>query len=152
MDRAAHDEKVIDALSTIHARVKDSEIIVPPTVIQELFHVSKTSPNPYRRKLANTVLEKMLEWGFQPLNLVPVSHGIVEIIAHKISEKRLLPATEKNDSLILAESSLIGASVLLTSDKHLLGIDQDKLKFFLTSQDVTTPIIVSPFHIVKKFF
>ncbi len=151
LDRAANNETVIDALETIQKRVKNSEIIVPPTALHELAYFC-SEPSGTRKKLAVTVMCNMLEWGIQPLNLVPVGHGIVEVIAKTILDKGLLPDTQRNDSLILAESSLIGASVFLSSDDDMLSVNQDKLKFYLSSHDVSAPIIVSPFKIVKKFF
>ena len=48
-------------------------------------------------------------------------HGIAERIAGRIREQGLTPREELNDSLVLAESALLGCSLLLTSDEHLRG-------------------------------
>jgi hypothetical protein len=58
-----------------------------------------------------------------PVNLLPVGHGIVERVAEKLRSADLLPVAEVNDSQLVAESALLGARLLLSSDRHLRGID-----------------------------
>ena len=53
--------------------------------------------------------------------------------------------------MILAESALLGCSILLTSDGHLRGIDFQRLKLLLQDSYVAAPIIATPREIVKKF-
>ena len=40
----------------------------------------------------------------------------------------MIPEEEFNDGMILAETSLRQVSLLVTSDKHLLDIDEDELQ------------------------
>jgi hypothetical protein len=86
----------------------------------------------------------------RPINLVPVGHGIVDINAWKIRERKLIDENEKNDSLILAEVGLLGCSVLLTSDSHLTNIDPNMLREVMKDFDESIPIIQSPHQILKK--
>ena len=90
-------------------------------------------------------------WKIEPINLVPVGHGIVEVIAAKLRSAELLPADENHDALILAESSLLGCRILLTSDAHLRGIDFQRLTLLLKDFDVAAPMIATPREIVRKF-
>ena len=61
-----------------------------------------------------------------------------------------LPPTD--DSLVAAEAALLGCSILLTSDKHLRGIDYERLSVELQAFDVTVPVMATPAEIVRKFF
>jgi hypothetical protein len=60
----------------------------------------------------------------------------------------LLPAEEINDSLLLAESGLLGCTILLSSDEQLRGIDFERLTLELQAFDVTPPIVATPREIV----
>ena len=87
-----------------------------------------------------------------PASLIAVSHGIAERIAERVRSRSLMPEEEINDSLVLAESALLGCSLLLTSDEHLRGIDFERLTLELQAFDVAAPVIATPREIVRKFF
>jgi len=87
-----------------------------------------------------------------PANLIAVRHGIAERIAERVRERGLIPDEEINDSLLLAESALLGCSMLLTSDEHLRGIDFERLTLELQTFDAAAPVIATPREIVRKFF
>jgi hypothetical protein len=57
-----------------------------------------------------------------------------------------------NDAQILAESAVLGCSILLSSDEHLRAIDFQRLSFELAPFDVSVPVIATPKEIVRKFF
>ena len=105
------------------------------------------------RAAAQTALRSLAsQWGIQPLNLVPVGHGIVDAIAAKIRARGLLPDEETHDALILAESALLECSILLTSDAHLRAVDHASLSLLLQASHVASPIIATPRETVRKFF
>ena len=105
------------------------------------------------RAAAQTALRSLTsKWGIQPVNLVPVGHGIVDTIAAKIRARGLLPNEEKNDAFILAESAVLECSILLTSDAHLRAVDHESLALLLNASHVASPIIATPREIVRKFF
>jgi hypothetical protein len=87
-----------------------------------------------------------------PVNLMPVSHGIVERVAEKLRYAGLLPASEVNDSQLVAESALLGARLLLSSDAHLRGMDFARLTVELQNFELASPVIATPFEVVQKFF
>ena len=89
--------------------------------------------------------------GFEPLNLVPVGHGIVERIAGEIRHKDLLAAEKMNDSLIIAEAALLECRMLLSGDAHLRGVDFQRLTLLLQDFHVAAPVIATPREIVRKF-
>ncbi len=153
MDLADGNETVLDCLATIRKKLPKSVIIVPPTVIQELatiYHEGET-------KLAQELAYKALigirgKWGFQPINCVPVGHGIVEETARKIRAKGLVPEEEVHDSFVIAESALANATLLISNDSHIKDIDQQLLGEVLERCDVAKLIVCSPRKIVSHFF
>ncbi len=151
LDLALGTEAVMDAFETIRERIPQARIVVPPTVLQELAYAVKCGDTAKIRKAAFEALCRLQEWGIEPLNLVPVGHGIVERIAEAVRQRDILPIEEGNDALLLAESALMECGILLSTDGHLRGIDFQKLKLLLQDFHVSAPIIATPREIVKKF-
>lgn len=153
IDLAAKDPIVLDCFSTVKIRLDNPPILVLPTVIQELAYIADLGETAKARDLALKALRSLLHpWNFQPVNCVPVGHGIVEETARKIRAKGLVPEEEVNDSLIVAEAALVKITVLLSSDSHLKDIEQSELKAVLERCDLPTPLIFSPKKIVTDFF
>ena len=150
LDLAKDVEAVRDALDTIRQRLSDARFVVPPTVLHELALALRDDDAPMR-KAALRALAELRAWGFEPLNLVPVGHGIVERIADEIRRKDLLPTEEMNDSLIIAEAALLQCGMLLSSDAHLRGVDFERLTLLLQGFDMAAPVIATPREIVRKF-
>lgn len=141
------------ALETVRARLAHPIIFVPPTVIDELVVAHDNPEGPEEQRLATIALRKLRsEWKFQPVDFVPVGHGIVERVAEKIRERGFVPAEEVNDSFILAEAALMDCTLLITSDNHLLDMPAGPLKLLLDSCDVACPLMVSPRRIAREFF
>ena len=151
LDLAEEVETVVDAVTTIRGRLKDTRFVVPPTALHELALAVRDGETERIRKLAFRALSQLRAWGFEPLNLVPVGHGIVERIAEEIRRKDLLPTEERNDSLIVAESALLECRILLSGDAHLRGVDFQRLTLILKNFDVAAPVIATPREIVRKF-
>lgn len=146
-------EHVVDAVETIRSRVKGCRLVITVTVIHELAWQAEHAESPDEREEARKALGKSVHhFKIEPVNLLPVGHGIVDVIARKLHDAGLLPHDEKNDAYILAEAALLGCSILLTSDSHLRDISHEKLSMLLNQSDVRTPIIATPAEIVKKFF
>lgn len=154
LDYAAKDEIVVDCFATIRKRISNSAVVVLPTVLHELaLLVDSPDESEEARQAAYVALSSFHDgWRFQAVDCLPVEHGIVEEIARKVRDAGLLPSQEFNDSLILAEAALVGASILLSNDGHLLGMDQQKLKEVLEACDVAVPLVASPRKIVRDFF
>jgi hypothetical protein len=135
----------------IKERVPGVSIIVPPTVLHELGYFAQTNA----KGLGGSALQALelirAEPLLRPINLVPVGHGIVDINARKLREKKLILEDEINDSMVLAEAGLLGCSVLLTSDAHLVDINPEELREVMKAFDGSVPIIKSPHQILKQF-
>ena len=95
LDLAADTAVSWEALETIRRRLPDPIILVPPTVIDELVVAHDDPTDPEENRLAGIALTHLrAKWKFQPVDLVPVGHGIVERIAEKIRERGYLPHDE----------------------------------------------------------
>ncbi len=152
LDLAEGVEDVVDALAVIRQRIKDVRLVTPPTVNLELAYLSQFADEETVRANALMALRSLsLKWKLQPVNLVPIGHGIVDAVGLKIRAANLVPYEEEHDAMILAEAALLGCSILLTSDGHLRGIDFERLKHLLENSHVAAPVIATPREIVKKF-
>jgi predicted nucleic acid-binding protein len=153
IDFADKDETVVDCFSTLKKKLPKALIIVVPTVIAELVHLSKSAEHETAGLSVIALKSLRSPWGFNPLNLIPVGHGIVEETARKIRAARLLPEEELHDSMIIVEAGLTKATILLTSDGHLSEIRHEELKKILDRDcDIDCPIIVTPWKIVHDHF
>ncbi len=144
-------DEIVDAVSVILERVHEARLLMPPTVQQELAAWALHG-DAEKRKSARKALQFSQSWHMVPASLIAVSHGIAERIAERIRERGLIPEEEVNDSLVLAESALLGCSLLLTSDAHLRGIDFERLTLELQTFYVVAPVIATPREVVRKFF
>lgn len=153
LDLARNDETVLDGLATIRKRLAPVSFVVSPTVIQELADIADHGETAAVRNLAVAALTKLVqEWNFLPFNYLPVGDAIVFETGRKLRARKLIPEEEVNDSFVIVEAGLIGATLLISSDAHIHEIDQQMLKVELDAADISTPLISSPKNVVKKFF
>jgi hypothetical protein len=118
-------------------------------VLQELAERSLNGETVEERNVATTALKSMIGWGINPLNFVPVGHGIIETIADRMRTMQLLPYEERNDSFVIAEAALSDCNFLISSDGHIADIDQIQLGTLLTSHHVKPVAILRPKQIVR---
>jgi len=144
-------DDIVDALSVIRERLRDARFLLPPTVQHELANWALRGEG-QKRESARRAIRLAQSWRIVPVNLLAVRHGIAERIAGRIRERGLIAEEEVNDSLVLAESALLGCSLLLSSDEHLRGIDFERLTLEMQAFAVSAPVIATPREIVRKFF
>lgn len=123
LDQAVHDADVIDALSVIRERLPAAQFLISPTVLGELGEQEENGSKD-ERKAAGVVIDSLRAWGYSPVNLIPAGHGIVEQIGFQLRVHGIIPDEEENDALIAAEAALLGCSILLSSDHHLLEANE----------------------------
>ena len=152
LDLADEAEDVTDALLLIRRRLAHAQFIMPPTVGHELAADARQIGNQEDQQRALRAFRLARDWDIRPTDLLAVGHGIAEQIGRRLRETGLLPEEEVNDSLIAAETALLGATLLLPGDEHLRGMDFQRLTFELRSFDVAVPVIATPREIVRKFF
>jgi predicted nucleic acid-binding protein len=152
LDLALPKDVTHDAIELLRRRVKGVEVIVPPTVLEELSYIA-THGTPADKRLAITALQKLVhEWKFRPMDFIPVGHGITEAIAVKLRKRGIVPTAEVNDSLIVAEAALANCTILLSSDKHLSEADAVAMTRVLKECDVEPVLVQTPAILVRKFF
>ena len=95
-----------------------------PTALQEMVMVELEGEERERR-LASIALSSVRAWYIRPFDLSSVEEGVAEQFARRLLRVGSLPYEEFNDALILAETSVAEIPLLVTSDKHLLNIDED---------------------------
>ncbi len=121
---------------------------VPPTVVQELTHLALDVDHP-ATKFAFEALANMRQWDIFPYDLKSVGHGITDIAAGKLISKGLLPEEEFNDGLIIVETALACIPSLVTSDNHLLDINQAQLIRALGEIDLPPVTIFHPKSLLR---
>jgi rRNA-processing protein FCF1 len=152
LDLAVPKDKTYAAVEVFRQRVPGVEFVVPPTVIDELDYIAQHGDTASDRMLATTALQSLGRvWRFRPLDFIPVGHGIIETVAHKLRGEGLIPEREINDSFILAEAALANCTILITSDEHLRAADPTLLSLALKACDVQAIIVRTPREIVRQF-
>ncbi len=116
---------------------------LPPTAVQELTFIAEVGSDPKKRRLAVKALSNLLAWKIQPFDLEPVQHGYAERFSRLLRDRCLLPETEVNDGMILAETSLKGLPMLVTSDAHILDIEPVQLSVAFADRGL---VPVTPMH------
>lgn len=150
MALAGEDEDAWQCVETLKARRPNPQLIVTPTVLQELVRFVGDVGSPDRRDYYSAAaLSGLSRWGIQPLNLLPVGHGIVERIGDDIRHQGLIPEEERHDSFIVAEAALCEADILVSADAHLHGIDHQRLHVVLSGFDVKPIIITWPRRVAR---
>jgi hypothetical protein len=122
---------------------KGYALVLPPTAAHELHVIFTDGDSEAERELARTGLTHLKQWGIRPFDLDSAAEAICEQFVRGLLRKHLIPEDEFNDGLILAETSLAEIPVLVTSDRHLLDIDEDALLLAFNEADL---LPVRPVH------
>jgi len=109
-------------------------LLAGPTVFQELAFASSHADEP-KRGLARKVIAEARSWGIGAFEMNSVQRGIADQFAQRVLGRGLLPPEEDNDAAILAETSLAEIPLLVTSDQHLLEIEEDALLLLFNEAD-----------------
>ena len=98
-----------------------------PAVMEEIawFDMNGTQRE---RDLAANVLEQFHEWQLDFFEPSPVADAAARRFALNLIQRRLLPVREKTDGRILGQTAWAQIPVLVTSDRHLLGMDAGSLR------------------------
>lgn len=124
------------------------EFLLSPTTVAELNILSIYGGEP-QKTFANLALQKLLGWNCQPFSLTDTRLAIAEQFRRRLSELKLIPDEEWDDGLILAEASLADVPILVTSDAHLLDIDEDALLIAFNEADLLPVRPAHPRRLVK---
>ncbi len=123
-------------------------LLVPPTVVAELAFFASLKKAP-QHEIADVALKKLNVWNCQPFTLLSTQLAISVRFAVRLIDSSLIPETEQNDGKILAQTSLAGIPLLLTSDKHLLNVDEDALLLAFNEADLSPVHPVHPKRLLR---
>ena len=153
LDLAAGVHAVLDSLSLVEERSAGHDIVVLPSVLDELAFLSDSGDTALVRQSAMEAIRLVRQDDrFRPLLDLACHPTFVPEVAAQIRSQGLLPPREVHDSFILAEAAVIGCGLLLTSDEHLRGVDHEHLTLVLNPFDLAPPVIATPRELVRKFF
>ena len=123
-------------------------LFVPPTVVAELAFFASLKNAP-QHEIATVALSKISSWKCQPFALSSTQLAIAIRFAARLMDTALIPETEPNDGKILAQTSLAGIPLLVTSDKHLLNIDENALLLAFNEADLAPVHPVHPKNLLR---
>lgn len=123
-------------------------LLVPPTVVTELTFFA-FQEHASQHELAVTALERIGMWNCLPFELSSTQMVIAQRFAVRLVESSLIPETEQNDGKILAQTALAQIPMLVTSDAHLLNIDEEALLLALNEADLSPVHPVHPKRLLK---
>ena len=123
-------------------------LLVPPTVVAELAFFASLKNAP-QRDIANIALEKIGAWKCQPFALSSTQMAVAVRFAARLMESALIPETEQNDGKIIAQASLAEIPLLVTSDKHLLDVDEEALLLAFNDADLSPVHVAHPRRLLK---
>ncbi|MEO7297783.1 MAG: type II toxin-antitoxin system VapC family toxin [Verrucomicrobiota bacterium] len=153
LDIADEAGDVLDAADLIAERLPAVEQFVTPSVLDELAYLADFGLTPSVRVSAGKAVQLLRNKDrFRAILELPFAPEKAEELAKEFRRRQLLPAEERHDALILAETVLLDCDILLTSDEHLRAIDHQQLTWVLNQHDLTAPVIATPREIVRKFF
>ncbi len=122
--------------------------LVPPTVLAEL-EVLETSERAPQCHFADVALTELASWRCQPFALSATEFAVAYRFGERLLDLRLIPEAERNDGKILAQASLAHIPLLVTSDKHLLAIDEDALLLAFNEADLLPVHLAHPKGLLK---
>jgi len=146
-DLAGEEDFAHDLLGAFHR--KGYGLALPPTVAHELHMIFTHGASQAERELARTALTRLKQWGILPFDLDAAAEAVCEQFVRGLFRQRLIPEDEFNDGLILAETSTEQIPLLVTSDRHLLDIDDDALLLAFNEADLSPVHVVHPKRLLR---
>lgn len=123
-------------------------LMLAPTVLVELEYLL-TFGSARERALAEKAYDQAEKWCLTSFDLPEIRLAIAEEFSRRLQHQGLLPTEEFHDGLILAETALGDIPMLVTSDRHLLDIDDDALLMAFNEADLPPVRPAHPKRLVK---
>ena len=127
---------------------KGYALVISPTVVAEIYFLREHG-DPEEQRLASLSLGRIASWDIQVFPLTSAQVEIAWRFASEIITRGLVPETEVNDSRIVAETSVAGIPLLVSSDRHLLDIDSDALRDASAEADLPPAFVASPRRLLR---
>jgi predicted nucleic acid-binding protein len=129
-------------------RSKGYALLISPTVVAELFFLERHGDMEERR-LASRSLARIASWDIQAFTLSSLQLDLSRRLASSILAHRLLPESEVNDAFILAEAAVAAIPLVVSSDQHLLDLDEGALRDECLRADLPTVFPVNPRRLLR---
>jgi hypothetical protein len=126
------------------------ELAVPPTALLELNNLTRENDG-LRKARAMRALQSLVHWGCLPFLLSESDSAVAARFRQMLSDVNVIPDDEWNDGLLLAEVSIAGIPLLVTSDSHLLNIEDDDLQVAFVRAGLPSVHAVSPRRLLRAF-
>ncbi len=146
-DLAAEKEFAHDFLEAFQR--KGYALVLPPTASHELHTIFTEGDSDAEREVAGIALSRLTQWSIRPFGLDSTADAVCQQFVRNLIHQRLIPEDEFNDGLILAETSFEQVPLLVTSDKHLLDIDEDALLLTFNEADLSPVHPVHPKRLLR---
>ena len=132
------------------ATEKKYGLYITPTSLEEIAHKTLKGDRE-EQKLAHRALRNLTQWQISALECGAGSEIIAEDFSVFLRTQGVLPQNEINDGIILAEASLAGAALLVSSDSHLADIDPDELRLLFEDRGLAPIPVVTPAKLLRIF-
>jgi hypothetical protein len=124
-------------------------MVLPPTATHELYTIFTEVGRGAEREVAGIALAHLTQWSIRPFDLDSAAEAVCRQFVRSLIQQGLIPEDEFNDGLILAETSFEQVPLLVTSDKHLLDIDEDALLLAFNEADLSPVHPVHPKRLLR---
>ena len=129
-------------------QAKGYALVICPTVVAELYFFHEHG-DAEEKRLASLALGMSASWDIQAFPLTCLQLDIAWKFANALLSRRLLPEPEVNDARILSETSVAGIPLVVSSDHHLLDVDQDALREACAEADLLPAFPASPRRLLR---
>jgi predicted nucleic acid-binding protein len=127
---------------------KGYSLLICPTVVAELYFFLELGAADEERP-ARTAIAKLALWDILAAPLTASQLRAARNLAKKICNSGLLPPEEVNDANILTESAVAGIPLVVSSDNHLLNIEQDSLRAIFLDAGIVPTLTASPRRLLR---
>ena len=127
---------------------KNYALFISPTVAAEVFFALDHGDD-REKQLASISLSKLSEWDIEVGSLTARQIEIAHVLAAKIRNAGLLPHAEINDSRVLGETAVLGIPLVVSSNHHLLNIDDATLRTLCIDLALPPVFTASPRALVR---
>jgi hypothetical protein len=122
---------------------KGYALSIVPSVVAELYFFLEHGDD-IQERCARISISNLACWDIQATPLTAAQLRTARDFARKIRIAGLLAMAEANDACILAESAIAAIPLVVSSDNHILNIDDQKLRTAFLDAGMNPVFAVSP--------
>ena len=118
-------------------------LLAPPAVVEEMGWLELHGTEREQR-LAGAGFDQLEEWEIGFFEMVPAEDEMARRFSRRLIHRGLLPPEEKNDGRILGQTACARIPILVTSDHHLLHLDEAVLRLAFGEAELLPVMPVHP--------